>query len=508
MFGFFLLSALEGAVLLWHINNFGPIKSFTPVNLLFFADSILFLGLYLISGKSKKSVEKKKTYLKFTSLSLISLLVFYMIGINVQGSVFFANKIDKQQIEKKVTDVIVKPSVEPTKQAGTVTTQVDTLRGIAKGKNVIVIQIEAFQNIVIGKTMNGVEITPNLNKLIKESVYFKNAISQIASGNTSDAEFMLNTSLYPIEKESPFKKYTNKDYKGLPYIMKKNGYYSASFHTNDATFWNRKNMYPSLGFNRWYDKKDFPNQEIVGYGASDRILYDKVVEKLLLMRSKRMPAYYNVITLSNHFPFKTPDWMKTVKYGKGVDGTPVGQYLKTANYSDRQLGIFFDKLKKENLYNDAVIILYGDHFGISTKTEADKANIKKFLGRNYDGLDTFNIPLIFKLPNNARVGTFEMPAGQIDIMPTILNLVGIENKDRKMYGQDLMNTKENVLGLRFYASANSYVDNSGLYTGTGKYFNFSHTRENKAPDITKRNKLYSTLAENDKYLKKLPIIKK
>jgi len=479
------------------------------MNILLFADGVVFLLLFmLISKKKMKNRETGNKNVKVTVWAMSAALIFCLNSMVAQGAVFASPSLAKGVVGVLGSKSAVSVGADQGSSETPTPAPIETYTGAAKGKNVIVIQLEAFQNILIGNSLNGTEITPNLNALIKESLYYKNAISQIASGNTSDAEFLLNTSLYPLKKEAPFKKYANLDYKGLPYIMKTNGYYSATFHTNDSTFWNRKNMYPSLGFNRWYDKKDFEAREVVGYGASDGILYGKVLEKLKLMRTKKMPVYYNIITLSNHHPFRTPSWMKATSFGKEADKTDAGRYVKTANYTDRQLGIFFENLKKENLYDDALIVIYGDHFGISTKTDADKKVIESFLGRPYDGLDTYNIPLIIKLPGSVRTGTIDMPAGQVDLMPTILNLVGYENTDRKMYGQDLLNTTENEFGLRFYASDNTYVDNTGLYTGNGSYFSFDRQPgEARSADPAKIKRIYDRINENDAYLKKLPKIK-
>ena len=89
-------------------------------------------------------------------------------------------------------------------------------RGIAKEKNLIIVQVEALQQFLINRKINGVDITPNLNRLIDESLYFDNIYYQVAGGNTSDAELLVNTSLYPAEEGAAFVRFAENKYYSLP----------------------------------------------------------------------------------------------------------------------------------------------------------------------------------------------------------------------------------------------------------------------------------------------------
>ena len=117
------------------------------------------------------------------------------------------------------------------------------MKDSAKGKNLIIVQVEALQQFVIDKTVMGQEITPNLNKLIKSSAYFNNYFYQIAAGGTSDAEFMSNNSLYPAPSGAAFFFYANNNYLSLPKALVKNGYETAALNGYYETFWNRNIMY-------------------------------------------------------------------------------------------------------------------------------------------------------------------------------------------------------------------------------------------------------------------------
>src|SRR5690606_5614209 len=125
--------------------------------------------------------------------------------------------------------------------------------GAAKDRNLIIVQLESFQNFLIGLEIGGHEITPRLNELIKDSFYFSNVYQSIGQGNTSDAEFVVNTGFYPPAQAAASQAYGNKELPGLPRLLSDRGYAALTFHTNDVKFWNRVQMYPALGFNRYFD---------------------------------------------------------------------------------------------------------------------------------------------------------------------------------------------------------------------------------------------------------------
>src|SRR5690606_37720784 len=114
--------------------------------------------------------------------------------------------------------------------------------GAAKGKNLIVIQLEAFQNFVIGLSVLDQEITPNLNRLKSSSFYFPYFYQQIGEGNTSDAEFISNTSLYPLGSPAMSKLVGGKTVESLPRILSSYGYETMTMHVNDVSFWQRDEL--------------------------------------------------------------------------------------------------------------------------------------------------------------------------------------------------------------------------------------------------------------------------
>ena len=175
--------------------------------------------------------------------------------------------------------------------------------GAARGKNVIVIQVEALQAAVIGAKVGGQEITPNLNRFVAGSWYFPNALSEVGRGTTSDAEFIANTSLYPAQDQPSVLEYVDRALPSLPRLLSTQGYGTMTFHANDVSYWNRKQLYAAMGFERYYDRAFFGDAEKMGFGASDRVLFAKTAAELEKVHANGRPFYAQVITLSSHHPF-------------------------------------------------------------------------------------------------------------------------------------------------------------------------------------------------------------
>ena len=229
----------------------------------------------------------------------------------------------------------------------------------AEGKNLIIVQMEAFQNFLIGLEIGGQEVTPNLNKLAKEQLYFSNFYQQVGQGNTSDAEFVVNTSLYTPPAGAASVIYTDKALPSLPKLLQANGYQTATFHTNYVEFWNRTELYKSLGFEHYYDQNFFGQDDTVFFGPSDEVLYKKTAAKLAEMQQNG-PFYTQLITMSAHHPFTIPDRKFKMTLPERFEGTFVGDYIRAQNYADYALGQFIDDLKQRGIWDNSVFVIYGD----------------------------------------------------------------------------------------------------------------------------------------------------
>lgn len=345
--------------------------------------------------------------------------------------------------------------------------------GAAKGKNVIIIQMEAFQNFLLGLSIDGTEITPNMNKLMKDSLYFPHFYQQVGQGNTADAEFVVNTSFYVPRNGAASQEYVDKELPSAPRTFAANGYDTATFHTNSVEFWNRKELYPALGWEKFYDKSFFGDEDTVMFAASDEVLYAKTADKLAEMQSSGKPFYTQLITMSGHHPFNIPSRKYKMKLPARYEGTLVGDYIRAQNYADWALGQFIDKLKANGVWDNSLVIIYGDHQGLPiyslTNKELDLMK-NDIYHRDYAVQDMMNIPLLIKLPgaqHEARV--VDQVGAQSDIFPTIANLTGISLADHIHFGEDLLNSTQNVLPQRYYLPTGSFINDTSVFV-PGKNF--------------------------------------
>jgi len=235
------------------------------------------------------------------------------------------------------------------------------------------------------------------------------------------------------------------------------------------------------------------------------VFYKKVITELNSYKNEGKTFYTHLITLSGHFPFVIPASKSLLKIPSEYSDTTVAKYLQAAAYTDKTLGDFLTSLKDSGLYDDSLIVIYGDHFGLSTSKLQDNDNefLKEILGRSYDKMDMMNVPLIFKLPNSLGARLEEKIAGQIDIMPTILALMGIEDKDVIAFGHNLFFEENNLIGIRYYMPKGSYADNNTLVSSDGKIYSLDHKPTNITIDPIKRDKVLQLMNESDSYLKNL-----
>lgn len=372
--------------------------------------------------------------------------------------------------------------------------------------NVIFIQLEAFQSFILNKQVAGQEITPNLNKLIKESAYFPNFYLQNGAGITSDAEFMSNTSLHPAAGGLTIAKdMANKEYPSLPRLLKKNGYSTVTLHTNSVNFWNRKEFYSALGFGSFYDKEYFGTDKSIAFGADDDILYRKSMD---VLTKQKEPFYAQIVSMSSHSPFRVPASYRLLKLPEIYQWNVAGDYLTAAHYADAALGRFLDELKKNGLWDETIIAIYGDHSGITTDMVKEKQAValQDLLGRPYDQIDALGVPFIIHGPDVKR-GVYKAVGGHMDIMPTLLGLLGMQTEYR-MFGYDLFRNVEHSVAVRStFGPPGSFVYGNEFYDSKAKSLTNIHTRKtSNVPDrilsIVKQQ--LSRFKESDELIAALP----
>ncbi|MFE9276596.1 LTA synthase family protein [Paenibacillus glucanolyticus] len=389
------------------------------------------------------------------------------------------------------------------------------LSGVAQGKNLIIIQMESYQQFLMNLKIDGKEITPNMNKLARESLYFPNFFQNVGQGNTSDAEFVVNTSFYIPPRGAATQHYADRVLPSLPKLLQAEGYDTATFHTNVVEFWNRGELYKALGFNRYYDKAFFGEDDKLFFGASDDALYSKTAAELKKMHDTGKPFYAQVISMSAHHPYTIPEEKYRMTLPERYDGTFVGDYIRSQNYADDALGKFIEQLKKDGIWDNSMVVVYGDHLGlpIYSLDNKDKELMREIYGRDYNSGDMINIPLIIH-GEGLQPEVKEQVGGQIDLLPTVSNLLGVSLDQQLHFGQDLLNnTDNNLLPERYYLPSGTFINNTTLYIpGIGFEDGTKHplpSSDEKSTQASQEEfeRALQLLHLSDSYVRQLPLHK-
>lgn len=315
--------------------------------------------------------------------------------------------------------------------------------GIEKNHNVIVIHLESFQQFLINLKVNGKEVTPFLNSLYKNkhTISFSNFYHQVGLGRTSDAENMLETGTYGISDGSLFTSLGSENtFQAAPQILRQDGYTSAVFHGNVGTFWNRNDVYKNMGYNYFFDKNYYSTQpkDASGYGLKDKLFF---AESIKYLEQMQQPFYTKFITVTNHIPFNLDkeDQDPNFKTTNTTDQT-INNYFVTAHYLDEAIHEFFNYLKSSGLYKNTMVVIYGDHYGLSN---SENETLAPIIGESSDTWNTYNNVQMQRVPfmihaNNLKGQINHEVGGEIDVLPTLLHLLGVNTKDYVQFGNDLL----------------------------------------------------------------------
>ncbi|MFF2017978.1 LTA synthase family protein [Paenibacillus sp. NPDC058177] len=499
-----------------------------PYYLLIFTDVIV-LGFYFFFNKNGRDYKKKKINLgsgkgRFSILFAVSLALCLF---NILPNKASMNEIKKAQemgiLNYEAYTIFAKDKTEIINASDITQDAINTLKGVraedhsslqgvAKGKNLIIIQMESFQNFLLGLKLDGKEVTPNLNRLMESSLYFPNFYQMVGQGNTSDAEFVVNTSFYIPPRGAATMSYVDKTLPSLPRLLQSNGYQTATFHTNDVEFWNRGELYSSLGWEHYYDHQFFGDEDVFFFGASDEVLYRKTAGKLKEMNEAGQPFYSQIISMSAHHPFTIPAEKYRMKLPERYEGTFVGDYIRSQNYADEAFGQFVADLKANGVWDNSLIMIYGDHMGlpIYSLDHDDKALMQEIYGHDYSYANMMNIPLIIHGGGITKPQVLDQVGGEIDIMPTAAGLLGVSMENNLHFGQDLLSESVNLLPQRYYLPSGSFIASSGLLIPGSSFEDntqYPIALGGKTPAATEDeyNRALRLLQLSDSYVTQLPL---
>lgn len=469
---------------LFQTSNMGDLGSsihslIKPIDLFYFAD--LFILYFVLK---KKKLDVKPLPKKLPRQIIIASIVVFVINLGlaeIQRPQLLTRSFDRQMLVKNlgtfnyhIYDIVIQTQVKSKKvfADGSELTDVENyvkanytepdkeLFGIAKGKNVILISLESTQSFLINYKLNGEEVTPFLNELVKNSYYFDQFYHQTGQGKTSDAEFLIDNSLYPLARGAVFFTHSQNQYEAMPKILKENGYETAVFHANNKSFWNRDLMYQAFGYDRFFGMEDYSltEENQVGWGLKDKEFFE---QSLPLMDQVQQPFYGKFLMLTNHFPFTlNPEDQLLSPTDTLTNDKIVNQYLQTVRYEDEAVKEFFTMLKEKGYYDNSIIVLYGDHYGIS---QNHNEAMGQLLGKEitpFEAAELQKVPFIIHIPGEEGK-TIHTVGGQVDIRPTILHLLGIQTKNQIQFGHDLLSPERK--GFAAFRDG-SFVTDEFIYT--------------------------------------------
>jgi phosphoglycerol transferase MdoB-like AlkP superfamily enzyme len=360
----------------------------------------------------------------------------------------------------------VKEQLEEYRNRKSVT--VNPYYGIAKDRNVYIIQVESMSAFLFGSTYQGQEITPVLHSLAgQDSITLKNFYSVIGAGHTSDAEYAVLNGIYPVSEYGVFEQYGGGNtFYALPEILQSAGYKTSAYHGNEADYFNRDVVYPKLGIQNYYNLDNMQCTDVIGWGMSDKELFRKASTHIAAQSGKQ---FVHMVTLTSHFSYVGADEsIGGLEISEEDKGTEFAGYLCAIHYADEAIGTLIEQLKENGDYDNSMIVIYGDHAGM----ELDSYNqIAQLTGRTYDTIMEKSVPCLIHLPNSGLVQSVDVAASQVDLFPTILDLLGIAYDDTYVAGVDVFAQDTGFVMLQsseFVTGDNYYDDETQRSVTTGE----------------------------------------
>lgn len=357
-----------------------------------------------------------------------------------------ASPNDMQEVQNYVDDHYAAPN--------------DEYYGLAKGKNVIYIHLESTQQFLIDYKLKDDqgqehEVMPFVNSLYHDdsTFSFDNFFHQVGAGKTSDAETLLETSLFGLNQGAFFTQFGGKNtFEAAPNILQQTqGYTSAVFHGNSGNFWNRNETYKHLGYDYFFDASyyDVNEDNSFQYGLHDKPFFDQSIQYL---EHLQQPFYTKFVAVSNHYPYaQFTDEDAGFPIADTGDET-INGYFATANYLDTAVEEFFNYLKDSGLYDNSIIVLYGDHYGVSDGRNPQLAPLvdkDTDTWDDYDNAQMQRVPFMVHVPGQEKGGISHTYGGEVDVLPTLLHLLGVPTDNYIQLGQDLLsNDHDQIVAFR------------------------------------------------------------
>lgn len=306
--------------------------------------------------------------------------------------------------------------------------------------NFIMIIAESFESWTIGLSVEGQEITPNLNRLIKEpkTLYAPYVQTQVKGGRSIDAQLMFNCGLLPLISGTYSIKYPNNYYPSIAKAFKMRHPDAKAYclTTDKPMVWNQAVIEPAIGYDSLLFKNNFIQEEPVGSRrqVGDRALLRQIAQKIAKREIWKTGGhtFLQCLTYSGHNPFILPEKLKQVHFSEAVPQR-INDYITLANYTDHAIGDFINLLGKDKRLGKTLIMIIGDHEGLADERQILR---RTALGKQIVSPNRFTPLIILNAPQGMH---YNKVMGEIDIYPTLLDLLGLDDYPWKGLGRSILN---------------------------------------------------------------------
>jgi phosphoglycerol transferase MdoB-like AlkP superfamily enzyme len=308
------------------------------------------------------------------------------------------------------------------------------------GKNLIIIIVESLESWPINSTVNNTQITPHINRLLQTQscLYAPKVVPQVSDGRSSDTQLMVNAGLLPINIGATLSRFPDNKYYSLAKALRNHSYHTSTFVGNHPSFWNQGRMSYSFGYEQLESSLTFRMDDQFGFGLSDSSFFCQSAEK---MQNISQPFCVQMITLSSHGPFKIPK--EKIKLTLPDDcNEKLYNYLTAINYFDEAFGRFVEVLQKANIFHNSMIVIIGDHAGLLG--DIRKKIMESKYGKELVTQEAFIPFIVINSPENIRYGNI---MGQIDIYPTLLDILALHGYKWKGLGTSIFNNGKYPLAI-------------------------------------------------------------
>ena len=335
--------------------------------------------------------------------------------------------------------------------------------GKQKGNNLIIVQLEGVDSWLINKND-----TPTLYNMMRYSINFTNHYSYYnGGGSTFNSEFAVNTGfITPLSYTQNAYTFNKNSFPySLAHLFKNEGYSVNAFHMNTKEFYSRGTNYKNWGYDNYYGLVDLGTYKDNSYYLDrELILNEDFNEKMFSDK----PFVDYIITYTNHMPFSSEkgnckmllDLDSEENENVSYDLNEEDCARRQAKETDYMMELLLNELKTRNLYNNTTIVVLTDHY---LYTLSDKTILDKYKNTSNN---LINYTPFFIWNNGKDKKTVKTVTSQLNVLPTILNLFGIDYNPVNYIGGDALdNNYQKIVFFSDYSwyDGNVYVD-GGIVT--------------------------------------------